>query len=189
MLERCIVIFFMLLFTLPIFQSAFNAIHHQQLVNDAQEETRTATAVNQSHLRCLATGIYYEAASETLIGQAAVARVIMNRVLHGFASNPCKVVYQTSNKNGNKSCQFSWVCEGKTTPNEDNPRYQNAMLIAKQVLVEDKWSDIIPNNTLFFHNKKISPGWVYKRVTTIGNHVFYAKGHEKKTNTYRRTDK
>ena len=51
--------------------------------------------------------------------------------------------------------------------------------LTKQVLAEDKWNDLLPNNTLFFHNLTVAPRWVYKKVTTIGNHVFYSKGPEK----------
>ena len=190
MLERSIVIFFMLLFSLPILQTAVNNIAQQSMTAVSQEETKiedkVKAIVNYNHLTCLATGIYYEAGGEAFIGQVAVARVIMNRVLHGFGSNPCNVVYQTTtlvNNDGDatKLCQFSWVCEGKTTPSENNPRYQRAKDIAKQVLAEDKWNDLLPDNTLFFHNLTVAPRWVYKRVTTIGNHVFYSKGPEKKS--------
>jgi spore germination cell wall hydrolase CwlJ-like protein len=78
-----------------------------------------------------------------------------------------------------KMCQFSWACEDKGPPSESNPRYRRALDIAHQVLAEDKWSDLLPNNTLFFHNLTVAPRWVYNKVTTIGNHVFYSRGREK----------
>lgn len=180
--KRSIVVIFSTLLLLLSALTLNNISNPVQQV--AIEETIVLKKLNTKYLECLATGIYYEAANEPFIGQIAVARVIMNRVLHGFASNPCKVVYQTTTTNNDgdvtKSCQFSWVCEGKTTPSEDNPRYRRALEIAKSVLVEDKWNDILPNNTLFFHNMTVSPRWVYRKVTVIGNHVFYSKGKEKK---------
>jgi spore germination cell wall hydrolase CwlJ-like protein len=184
MLERSIVIFFMLWFSLPLFKIAIDSLNESAVVIAEQEEEKIVKYVNPSHLKCLATGIYYEAKGEALLGQIAVARVIMNRVQHGFGSNPCKVVYQTTlvtNNEGDqvKRCQFSWVCDDRGTPNENNPSYRKALDIAHQVLAEDKWNDILPNNTLFFHNLTAAPGWVYKRVTIIGNHVFYSKGKEK----------
>jgi spore germination cell wall hydrolase CwlJ-like protein len=184
MLERSIVIFFMLWFSLPLFKIAIDSLNESTVVIAEQEEEKIVKYVNPSHLKCLATGIYYEAKGEALLGQIAVARVIMNRVQHGFGSNPCKVVYQTTlvtNNEGDqvKRCQFSWVCDDKGTPSENNPSYRKALDIAHQVLAEDKWNDILPNNTLFFHNLTAAPGWVYKKVTTIGNHVFYSKGKEK----------
>lgn len=150
------------------------------------EPTPVLRIVDAKHLKCLATGIYYEAGGESTMGQIAVARVIMNRVLHGFANNPCGVVYQThsfktSDGESVKTCQFSWVCDGKTTPSPNNPRFKKAVSIATQVLEQDKWNDVLPNNTLFFHNITVAPRWAYKQVTKIGNHVFYSKGKEKKT--------
>lgn len=142
--------------------------------------------VNVKHLKCLATGIYYESKGEPTIGQIAVARVIMNRVLHGFADDPCDVVYQTTTRTNSegiqvKLCQFSWVCDGKTTPPDTNPSFQQAKIIAKQILSEDKWSDLIPNNTLFFHSVNVDPNWPYKKFAVIGNHIFYMQGSEKNT--------
>lgn len=185
MLERSIVIFFMLWFSLPIFQTAVISLNDSAIVIAKQEEKKIEKSINANHLKCLATGIYYEASNESMMGQVAVARVIMNRVLHGFGSNPCKVVYQSTtvtNDEGDrvKMCQFSWACQDKGTPSESNPRYRKALDIAHQVLMEDKWSDLLPNNTLFFHNLTVAPRWVYTKVTTIGNHVFYSKGREKK---------
>lgn len=141
---------------------------------------KTLKPINMEHLKCLATNIYHEAGSEPLMGQVAVARVVMNRIKHGFGNNPCKVIYQanlvpdTENETYKKVCQFSWVCEGKTTPVR-NITYINAEKIARQVLLENKWKDDIPNNILFFHNTTVNPGWNYKQVMTIGNHIFYSK--------------
>jgi spore germination cell wall hydrolase CwlJ-like protein len=198
MIERSIVTFFMILFLLPIFHTVVQNDSKDNIpmvVSGVQhEETKTVMAVNASHLKCLATGIYYEAGGEILLGQIAVARVIMNRVLHGFGSNPCKVVYQHTFKTDEdgdkiKLCQFSWACGSMPPPNENSPRYRRAVDIAQQVLAEDKWNDVIPNNTLFFHNLTAAPGWVYKKVMTIGNHIFYSKGPEKKTSSTTSNDK
>jgi spore germination cell wall hydrolase CwlJ-like protein len=143
--------------------------------------------VNQEQLKCLAANIYHEARGEPFMGQVAVARVVMNRVQHGFASTPCKVVYQATfvqnpddPDDKTKICQFSWVCQGKTMPERMSARYKQAEEIATQVLAENKWADIIPNNVLFFHNLSVAPNWAYKKVTTIGNHIFYSRGKEKK---------
>lgn len=140
--------------------------------------------LDMEHLRCLATNIYHEAGGEPFMGQVAVARVVMNRIKHGFASNPCKVTYQHTTiqdadnpESVRKVCQFSWVCEGKTTPSR-NQIYIQAEKIAKQVLLEDKWRDEIPSDLLFFHNTQVNPNWNYRQSMIIGNHVFYSK-HKK----------
>lgn len=138
-------------------------------------EAKLAQAVDPKQLVCLATAIYYEAGHESLTGQAAVARVVMNRVKHGFASNPCKVVYQITTKDDRKLCQFSWVCEGKTLPSDNNPTYKHAKQVAYNVLAFDAYKEVVPKSTLFFHNLTVDPMWPYHKVKQIGNHVFYSK--------------
>jgi spore germination cell wall hydrolase CwlJ-like protein len=189
MIERVIVTFFLLLLSLPVLYQASNSAQNWSMPKPEIEEIKKIKPVNAKHLKCLAQGIYYEARGESMLGQVAVARVIMNRVLHGFGSNPCSVVYQATvktNEEGEqvKMCQFSWACDDDRKPlNENSPRYRRALDIANKVLTEDKWSDLLPNNTLFFHNLTVAPRWVYKKVTTIGNHVFYSRGKEKKIDT------
>lgn len=139
--------------------------------------------VDVKQLKCLATNIFYEAGNETVQGQAAVARVVMNRVKYGFGRTPCDVVYQSTTVERStdestkwvKLCQFSWVCEGKTTPNPNNAKYKASEKVAYEVLVENKHKDVVPNNTLFFHNLTVDPMWPYRQVAKIGNHIFYSK--------------
>ena len=62
-------------------------------------------------LDCLATAIYYEAASESEEGQRAVAQVILNRVAHpSYPDTVCGVVFQGSERS--TGCQFSFTCDG-----------------------------------------------------------------------------
>lgn len=141
--------------------------------------------VSLEQISCLAMNIFHEASGEPFAGQAAVARVVVNRIAHGFAKTPCGVVYQANVVNKTepdsdetvqvKVCQFSWVCEGKGTPNKNSERYKQAEQIAKAVLEKDAYSDVVPRSTLFFHNLTVSPQWAYKRVASIGNHLFYSK--------------
>ena len=139
--------------------------------------------VDFAQVKCLATNIFFEASGESLHGQAAVARVVMNRISHGFASTPCKVVYQTSMLERGaelvKLCQFSWVCEDKNKPNERDPRYIKAFDIALRVIANDAFKDVIPKNVLFFHSVNVDPNWPYRKVSQIGNHIFYAKHYHK----------
>jgi spore germination cell wall hydrolase CwlJ-like protein len=140
---------------------------------------------NQEYIRCMATNIYHEAGSEPFMGQVMVARVVVNRMKHGFGKNPCSVIYAQHDVPTKEDatvtrrvCQFSWVCEGKDTP-ERNAAYRQAEDIAKKVLTENAWHDIVPSNVLFFHNTSVNPRWAYERVATIGNHVFYSKNSDK----------
>jgi spore germination cell wall hydrolase CwlJ-like protein len=141
--------------------------------------------VDPKQLACMAKNIFYEASGESILGQAAVARVVLNRVNHGFAKTPCGVIYQaiivdkpvpdTEEVEQVKICQFSWTCEDKNGPSPTHPNYQLAERIAHDIMAHDAYRDVVPKSTLFFHNVLVSPGWAYRQVATIGNHIFYSK--------------
>jgi len=147
------------------------------------EEPKVAKTVDSKQLTCMAKNIFYEAGSESLNGQAAVARVVMNRIAHGFGKDPCAVIYQASyvdkliddEMQKVKLCQFSWVCEGKNEPNKNSTKYKQAEQVAYDVLAHDAYTDVVPKSTLFFHNLSVDPLWPYKQVAKIGNHIFYSK--------------
>jgi spore germination cell wall hydrolase CwlJ-like protein len=154
------------------------------------EEVVVAKVVDPKQLACMAKNIFYEAGSESIIGQAAVAHVVMNRVAHGFAHTPCAVIYQAhivekvvdDETTKVKLCQFSWVCEDKAEPNKNSQRYKLAQQVAYDVMANDAYNDVLPKSALFFHNLTVDPLWPYKQVAKIGNHIFYSK-HKKTTNT------
>lgn len=115
--------------------------------------------------RCLATGIYFESKSEPLEGQLAVARVIINRAQSGrFPSTYCGVLTQRS--------QFSFIRGGilPATPRA-SIAWQNAIAIAR-IAEREAWKTPA-EGALFFHARRVAPGWKLVRMTTVGNHVFY----------------
>lgn len=182
--NKLIAIFF--IFTFGIF---YNKEIIDLTVPSLTDVRKIAHKVDAKQIACLAKNIYYEAGSETLQGQAAVARVVMNRIKYGFASNPCQVVYQAhhidkvdsdGDKIKVKLCQFSWVCEENKELNKNSHRYKQAEQVAYDVLVHDAYKTVVPKNALFFHNLEVDPYWPYKQVAKIGNHIFYSK--EKKPN-------
>lgn len=145
--------------------------------------------IDLAQLACMTKNIYHEAGNETIMGQAAVARVVLNRVKHGFAKTPCGVVFQTTmvereDEDGEpimkKLCQFSWVCEGKDEPIKNSPKYDQAKQVAYEVMMYDAYKEIVPKTALFFHNMTVNPAWPYRQVAIIGNHIFYSK--EKRPN-------
>lgn len=135
--------------------------------------------VDAKQIHCLAKNIVYEAGGESFNGQVAVARVVVNRVAHGFAKTPCAVIYQSATVNDTKICQFSWVCENKGEPNKNSYQYKVAHQIAYEVLVHNKYADAVPKSVLFFHNVSVSPLWPYAEALRIGNHIFYSKVKKK----------
>lgn len=153
-----------------------------------EEVAKVAKVVDPKQLTCMAKNIFYEANGEPTQGQAAVARVVMNRINHGFGSTPCNVIYQANyiekqSEEGEtykqKICQFSWVCEGKGEPNKNSAGYIKAKQIAHDVLAYDAYNDVIPKSTLFFHNLTVQPNWPYQHAKQIGNHIFYSKPKKK----------
>ena len=116
-------------------------------------------------MECLAVGIYFEAKSEPLVGQLAVGHVIADRASSGrFPKSYCGVLFQRS--------QFSFI-RGKSWPSvsRSSRQWQNAVAIAK--IVDDDMHESPVARSLFFHAKRVSPGWRMKRVGSVGNHVFY----------------
>ena len=117
-------------------------------------------------LECLATGVYFEAKSESLAGQLAVGHVIANRAKSGgrFPPSYCGVLFQRG--------QFSFV-RGHSLPPvpHSTGQWQTAVAIAK--IVDQDLKDSVVGNALFFHARYVSPGWRLKRVAAIGNHIFY----------------
>ena len=116
-------------------------------------------------LECLAGAIYFESKSESLQGQLAVGHVIANRANSGrFPSSYCGVVFQRS--------QFSFVRGHSLPPIPRASRdWQEAVAIAKIVDRDIRPSPV--GKALFFHARRVSPGWHLTRVATLGNHVFY----------------
>lgn len=116
-------------------------------------------------MECLAAGIYFESKSEPLAGQLAVGQVIANRADSGrFASTYCGVLFQRG--------QFSFV-RGHSWPhiNKSGRQWENAVAIAK--IVDQDLKESAVGNALFFHARRVHPGWGLKRVASIGNHVFF----------------
>lgn len=118
-----------------------------------------------SDMRCLAGAIYFEARSESLSGQLAVGRVVVNRAKSGrFPDSYCGVVYQRS--------QFSFV-RGRSMPaiNTGSQDWREAIAIAR-IADAGSWRSEA-EGALFFHATHVSPNWRAARIARIGNHIFY----------------
>ncbi|MFZ5610224.1 MAG: cell wall hydrolase [Pseudomonadota bacterium] len=122
--------------------------------------------------RCLAQAIYFEARSEDLEGQLAVAQVVLNRVADPrYPASVCSVVFQ--NEHLPFRCQFSFACDGRS----DNPYNMQAWAIARsiaQIALSRQWRDLSGKAT-HYHAVYTEPYWVsqMERSATVGDHVFY----------------
>ena len=137
-----------------------NAASLHQLV-----DTIALPATISPEIECMAGAIYFEARSESLAGQLAVARVIVARTASGrFPASYCGVVYQPS--------QFSFIRHG-TMPaiNRANRLWQNAVRIA-MIAHRGAWKSPA-EGALFFHAARIGPMGGRTQVARIENHVFY----------------
>ncbi len=118
-----------------------------------------------SELNCLAGAIYFEAKSETLDGQLAVGRVVVERSKSNrFPSSYCGVVYQPS--------QFSFV-RGRAMPpiNKGSRDWIEAVKIA-QIADRGMWKSPV-EGAMYFHAARVSPRWGKVRLARVDNHIFY----------------
>lgn len=132
------------------------------------QQTRSVDTDRARQVRCLAEAVYYEAKGEPRRGQEAVAEVVANRVAsRAFPNTFCGVVYQRTAR----VCQFSWVCTSRRAPS--GLQWQRANEIAERVV--DGWRPGVATGATHFHAHFVSPNWsrVYRRVATIGGHIFY----------------
>ncbi|KEQ54079.1 cell wall hydrolase [Sphingobium chlorophenolicum] len=116
-------------------------------------------------MKCLAGAVYFESKGESLEGQLAVARVIINRAKSGrFADSLCGVIYQPG--------QFSFVRgNGMPSIRMGSESWREAVAIA-QIAMEDSWNSKA-EGALYFHARRVSPGWGKRQLAAIDNHVFY----------------
>lgn len=122
------------------------------------------TDARDRDLTCMAGAIYFEAKGEPLSGQLAVGEVILNRTKSGrFPKSICSVVTQPG--------QFSFVRGGRVPVIANNAAYRTAVAVAR-VAMADAWDSPAPN-AMYFHARRVSPGWRMTKIAAIGNHVFY----------------
>ncbi|CAN5167727.1 hypothetical protein BH10PSE13_BH10PSE13_00850 [soil metagenome] len=116
-------------------------------------------------MRCLASAIFYEARSESLQGKLAVARVVINRSASGrFPTSLCGVVTQPS--------QFSFVRGGRIpSAPTGTDQWADSVAIAR-IATGDMWKSQA-EGALYFHARRVAPGWGRPQVARIDNHIFY----------------
>ena len=116
---------------------------------------------------CLATAVYFEARGESVEGQLAVARVVMNRAASGrYPTDWCSVVKQPA--------QFSFVRHGEF-PSIDtaSAAWGRAQGVARLAV-----ANVVPSvdtDVLWYHATYVDPSWGHRlsMVEKIGAHLFY----------------
>jgi spore germination cell wall hydrolase CwlJ-like protein len=128
--------------------------------------------VYSKSLSCLTAAIYYEAATESLDGQRAVAQVVLNRLRHpAYPNSVCGVVFQGSERS--TGCQFTFTCDGALarTPNAaiwERSRSVAAAALAGSVYAPVGWAT-------HYHTNWVVPYWSSSlvKVANVGTHIFY----------------
>jgi hypothetical protein len=119
---------------------------------------------------CLRTALYFEARGEGVKGQFAVAEVILNRVdSNRYPNSICGVVKQGSNR----SCQFSYNCDGMAEVLANPAAADIAGRIAR-VMMDGAPRGLTAGAT-HFHTKAVNPDWSrrFAKTASIGAHLFY----------------
>ncbi|HZC38782.1 MAG TPA: cell wall hydrolase [Sphingomicrobium sp.] len=116
---------------------------------------------------CLATAVYFEARGESLEGQLAVARVVMNRAASDrYPPDYCGVVKQHAQFSFVRHGQFPWI----NTSSAAWSRAEGVARLAMANVVPSVGSDV-----LWYHANYVAPSWGHRldRAETIGAHIFY----------------
>ncbi|MEG3172834.1 cell wall hydrolase [Sphingomonas sp. ZB1N12] len=121
---------------------------------------------------CLTAAVYYEARSQSVEGQRAVAQVVLNRVRdRAFPNSVCGVVYQGAERR--TGCQFSFTCDGSMNRARELGAWDRARAVAAAALGGSVFAPV--GAATSFHTTSILPWWASSlaRITTVGAHVFY----------------
>lgn len=124
------------------------------------------------HEQCLAEAVYYEARSERLPGQKAVAEVILNRVnSKHFPNTICGVVYQGAERT--TGCQFSFTCDGSTARIPKGKAWKRAQQVAEHMIVGA--SAPMTWRSTHYHTTNVNPAWskTLRQTRQYDTHVFY----------------
>lgn len=120
---------------------------------------------------CLAMAVHYEAQSEPIMGQYAVAEVVMNRVNDPrFPDTVCGVV---KHRYSGQLCQFSFWCDGKPE-NPSGPAWRQSRAVAAAMLDDET---VFSDGALYFHADGSKAGFFdsdkLEAIVMIGEHIFY----------------
>lgn len=116
---------------------------------------------------CLATAVYFEARGESLEGQLAVARVVINRAVSlKYPPDICGVVKQPAQFSFVRHGQFPWI-------DVSSAAWAHAQAIARLAM-----ANVVPsvgNDVLWYHATYVDPSWGHRlsMAEKIGAHIFY----------------
>jgi spore germination cell wall hydrolase CwlJ-like protein len=123
-------------------------------------------------LECLTAAVYYEAATQPVYGQRAVAQVVLNRVRHpAFPKTVCGVVFQGSERS--TGCQFTFTCDGALARTPVPVLWARARAVADQALAGHVYAPV--GWATHYHANYVVPYWsgTLAKIGNVGAHIFY----------------
>jgi spore germination cell wall hydrolase CwlJ-like protein len=140
------------------------------LKKDAARLIRKApsTLYKETALGCIAVAVYHEARGETVLGQKAVASVVIQRSITPgrWGDTPCDVV---------KPVQFEFMkSRYRFERIREKEAWKLAVRVALTMMYEGPMEEL--RNADHYHTKKVYPKWRKSMpvVARIGEHIFYA---------------
>ncbi|PWG01852.1 cell wall hydrolase [Sphingosinicella humi] len=118
---------------------------------------------------CLAGAVYFEARGESLLGQLAVAEVVLNRAASGkYPTTLCEVITQP--------WQFSFVNATGSIPAADRSSEAWSKAVAIARIATEKVAGKLDDDVLWYHADYVAPSWGKRleRADKIGTHIFYS---------------
>ena len=158
-------------FETPVIETGFSL----DMLDDMPE------AGGDAQWSCLTEALYFEARGEDLLGQMAVAEVILNRVdSPRYPDTVCKVVRQGADQGAEQlnGCQFSFLCDGRAEYVGEKVAYARAGRIAA-MMIDGRQRNLTAGAT-YYHTTEVSPRWAraLEQTAQIGAHLFYRRPTE-----------
>ncbi|HEX9953624.1 MAG TPA: cell wall hydrolase [Allosphingosinicella sp.] len=123
-------------------------------------------------IECLTAAVYYEAATEPLDGQRAVAQVVLNRARHpAYPKSVCGVVFQGHERS--TGCQFTFTCDGAIRRTPIASIWARARHVAEQALAGKVYAPV--GWATHYHTNWVVPYWSSSltKLANVGTHIFY----------------
>lgn len=132
-----------------------------------EDEQNRARAID-----CLAAAVLYEAGDD-IVGERAVAQVVINRVRHpAFPRTVCGVVFQGAERS--TGCQFTFTCDGALIRHRwSDAAWERARAVARLALSGSVFAGV--GYATHYHTDWVVPYWSSSldKITAVGSHLFF----------------
>ena len=76
-------------------------------------------------------------------------------------------------------CQFTFACDGRSDEGTERKAWNRSVELADKAFAEfqrGERPDVVPGSVLYYHTTAVAPKWshTFRRVASIGSHVFYS---------------